>query len=79
MAIRIALFAAPAIAAVGVVLLLNDLHASAGIAAASLGLIAILGGAAFGYFADRLPEIPRARNRRDKGATRLAGVHDGRR
>lgn len=74
MAIRIALFATPAIAAAGVVLLLNGLHAGAGIAAASMGLVAVLGGAAFGYFADRLPELPRARRVR-----RLAGVHDGRR
>lgn len=79
MAIRIALFAIPATAAVGVVLLLNGLHAEAGIAVASLGLVAVLGGASIGYFADRLPELPGARHRNAQRAGRLAGVHDGRR
>lgn len=79
MAIRIALFATPALAAIGVVLLLNGLHAGAGIAATSLGLVAVLGGAAFGYFADRLPELPAARRRRAQSASHLAGLHDGRR
>ena len=61
MLIRIALVALPAAAVVGLVLLLNGLGAGAGIAAAALGLVAVLGGAALGYFADRLPERPRAR------------------
>ncbi len=73
MKIFIALVAASAIVAVGVVLLLNDLHAGAGIAAASLGLVAVLGGAALGYFADRLPELPRLRR-----AQHFAAAHDGR-
>jgi hypothetical protein len=64
MAIRIALFALPTALVVGVVLLLNDLDAGAGIAAAALGLVAVAGGAALGYFANRLPVLPRARSAR---------------
>lgn len=70
MAIRIALFAIPTAAVVGVVLLLNGLDAGAGIAVAALGIVAVASGAAFGYFADRLPELPQARR-----PHRLAGVH----
>ena len=71
MAIRIALFAVPTAAAIGVVLLLNAVDASAGIAVAALGVVAVASGAAFGYFADRLPEIPQSRR-----THRLArGVH----
>ena len=72
MKICIALVATSAMVAVGVVLLLNSLHAGAGIAAASLGLVAVLGGAALGYFADRLPGLPRVRHPHDQSATRLA-------
>ena len=61
MAFRIALFGIPAVAMAGTVLLLNELGAGAGIAAVSLGLVAVAGGSAFGYFADRLPALPRAR------------------
>jgi hypothetical protein len=61
MAIRIALFAVPTAAVAGLVLLLNGLDASAGIAVAAFGLVAVLSGAALGYFADRLPELPHAR------------------
>lgn len=61
MAIRLVLFALPAAAVVGLVLLLNGLNAGAGIAAAALGVVAVASGAALGYFADRLPEQPRAR------------------
>jgi len=43
------------------VLLLNKLDASAGIAVAAFGLVAVMSGGTLGYFADRLPEIPRAR------------------
>jgi hypothetical protein len=56
MAIRIAIVI-PIIAAAGFVLLLNGLDAGAGVAAAALGLLAVASGAAFGYFADRLPEL----------------------
>jgi hypothetical protein len=56
MAIRIGLFAGPVLAAVGLVLLLNGLDASPGIAVAALGVVAVMSGAAFGYFADYLPE-----------------------
>jgi hypothetical protein len=56
MAIRIGLFAGPVLAAVGLVLLVNGLNASAGIAVAALGVVAVVSGAAFGYFADYLPE-----------------------
>lgn len=72
MTIRIALFTVPAIAVAGLVLLLNGLGASAGIAIAAFGLVAVATGSALGYFADRLPELPRAR--RSHG---LASIHHG--
>lgn len=61
MAIRVALFATPIAAVVGLVLLLNGLGAGAGIAVAALGFVAVASGAALGYFADQLPELPRTR------------------
>lgn len=61
MAIRVGLIAIPTAAVVGLVLLLNGLDAGAGIAAAALGVVAVVSGAVLGYFADRLPELPRAR------------------
>jgi hypothetical protein len=61
MAIRIALFAVPAAAVTGVVFLLNGLDASAGVAVAVFGMVAVASGTALGYFADRLPELPRGR------------------
>ncbi len=61
MAIRVAIFAIPTAAVVGLVLLLNGLDTSAGIAVAALGVVAVAGGAMLGYFADRLPELPGAR------------------
>lgn len=61
MAIRIALVAVPTAAVIGLVLLLNGLGAGAGIAVATLGLVAVVSGAALGYFADRLPELLHAR------------------
>jgi hypothetical protein len=72
MAIRIALFTVPAVAVAGLVLLLNGLGASAGIAVAAFGLVAVATGVALGYFADRLPEIPQLRR-----PHRLASVHHG--
>jgi hypothetical protein len=60
MAICTGLIAIPAAAAVGLVLLLNSLDAGAGIAAIiALGAVAVMSGAALGYFADRLPELPK--------------------
>jgi len=55
MAMRVALCAVPAIAVAGLVLLLNGLDVSAGIAVAAFGLVAVATGSALGYFADRLP------------------------
>jgi hypothetical protein len=72
MVIRIALLATPIAAIVGLVLLLNGLNAGAGISVAALGLVAVASGAALGYFAGRLPELPRGRR-----AHPLAGVHHG--
>lgn len=72
MAIRIALFAVPALVITGLVLMLNGLDASAGIAVAAFGLVAAASGTALGYFADRLPELPRARR-----PHRFVGVHHG--
>lgn len=63
MAIRIALFALPTAAVVALTLLLSYLDANTGIAVAALGLVAVVSGAALGYFADRLPGLPRARRR----------------
>lgn len=78
MVLRIALAGLPLAAVVVLVLLLNSLDASAGIAVAALGLVAVASGAALGYFADRLPEFPKARRRPD-GSGRLAGAHHGHR
>ena len=72
MAIRISLFAVPAVAVTGLVLLLNGLDASAGIAVAAFGLVAVATGSAVGYFADRLPEPSQTRR-----PHRSAGVHHG--
>lgn len=72
MAIRFALFAVPAIAVAGLVLLLNGVDASAGVAVAAFGLVAVATGTALGYFADRLPELPPARR-----PHRLAGMRHG--
>lgn len=72
MAIRIALFAVPTAAVIGLVLLLNGLDAAAGVAVAALGLVAVLSGAALGYFAGRLPELSQVRR-----AHPLAGAHHG--
>ena len=74
--LRLALFLLPATAAVGLVLLLNGLGAGPGVAVVALGLLAVLSGAALGYFADRLPEPSAARRRRAQSAGRLAGVDD---
>jgi hypothetical protein len=52
--------------------LLNGLDANAGIAVAAFDLVAIATGTALGYFADRLPELPKARR-----PQRLAGIHHG--
>ena len=72
MAIRIALFAVPAVAVAGLVLLLNGLDASAGVAVAAFGVVAVATGSALGYFADRLSELPQARR-----PHHLAGIHHG--
>ena len=74
MALRFALVGLPAAAIVVLVLLLNSLGASAGIAVAALGLVAVAGGAALGFFADRLPELPKRRRHPDD-TRRLASIH----
>lgn len=78
MMLRIALAGLPLATVVVLVLLLNSLDAGAGIAVAALGLVAVAGGAALGYFADRLPELRKAR-RHSEGAGYLAGAHHGQR
>lgn len=55
MVVRIALFALPTATIAALVLVLNGLGASAGIAVAAFGAVAVMSGAAVGYFADRLP------------------------
>jgi hypothetical protein len=62
MALRLFFIVVPVAAVVGLVLLLNGLDASAGIAAAVLGTVAVVSGAFVGYFADRLPALPRTRH-----------------
>ena len=68
------LVAVPLAAVAALVLLLNSLDAGAGVAVAALGLLALAGGAAVGYFADRLPEIRKTGSRHSDGAGHLAGV-----
>jgi hypothetical protein len=80
MFLRIGLFVVPAVAAVGLVLLLNGLGAGAGVAVLALGLLAVASGVALGYFADRLPELPTVRRRHNaQSSTRLAGTDGSRR
>ncbi|HEX6754153.1 MAG TPA: hypothetical protein VF093_11275 [Solirubrobacterales bacterium] len=69
---RIALFAIPAAMVTGLVVLLNGLDASPGIAVVALGVVAVATGTALGYFADRLPELPGVHRHH-----RLAGIHHG--
>jgi hypothetical protein len=76
--LRTALAGLPLAAVVVLVLLLNGLDASTGIAVAALGFVAVASGGALGYFADRLPEFRKARPRPD-GTGRLAGAHHGHR
>jgi hypothetical protein len=61
MAIRFALFGTPLIAGAVLVLVMNAVDASPGVAMAGLGIVAVASGTAFGYFADYLPELPRVR------------------
>jgi multisubunit Na+/H+ antiporter MnhB subunit len=63
MILRISVFGIPAIAVVGLVLLLNSLEASPGLALAAYALIAVSTGATIGYFADRLLGRPPNRTR----------------
>lgn len=72
MVLRIALFAIPTATTIGLVLLLNELNAGAGIAVAALGAVAVASGAGLGYFSDRLPELPQARRHRAQTGTHPA-------
>jgi hypothetical protein len=56
MALRIAVLGVPALAVVGLVLLLNRFEASPGLAVAAYAAIAVPTGVTIGYFADRLLE-----------------------
>jgi ABC-type proline/glycine betaine transport system permease subunit len=58
MVLRIAVFGIPALAVIGLVLLLNGLEASPGLAVAAYAVLAVCTGATIGYFADRLLEQP---------------------
>ena len=62
MVLRIFFIAVPVAAVIGLVLLLNGLDAGAGIAAAALSTVAVVSGTFVGYFADRLPALPRTRH-----------------
>ena len=57
MTLRIMLVVVPPAAVAALVLLFNSLDVGAVIAVAALGLVAVAGGAALGYFVERLPEI----------------------
>jgi len=54
MALRIAVFGFPVLVVVGLVLLLNSLEASPGVAVAAYAIVAGSSGVTIGYFADRL-------------------------
>lgn len=54
MLLRITAFGIPALAVAGLVLLLNSLEASAGLAVAAYAIIAVSTGGTIGYFAERL-------------------------
>lgn len=54
MVLRITVFGIPAIAVVGLVLLMNSLEASPALALAAYAFIAVSTGATIGYFGDRL-------------------------
>jgi len=62
MALRIAAFGIPTLAIVGLVLLLNRLDASPGLAVAAYAAIAVSSGVTIGYFADRLLGQPPQRS-----------------
>lgn len=62
MAIRVALFPIPAVAVAGLVLLLNGLDASTGLAVAAFGMFAVATGSVLGYLVDHLPQPPQARH-----------------
>lgn len=79
MALRIMLVVVPLVAVAALVALLNSLDAGAGIAVAALGLLAVAGGAALGYFADRLPEVRKTGSHHPDGTGHLAGAHHGHR
>jgi hypothetical protein len=61
MAIRIALIAVPPIAAIGLVLPLNAVNASAEITVAAFTVVSAAIGAVIGCFADRLPGAQKGR------------------
>jgi len=71
-AVRFALLAVPAAAVTGLVLFLNGVDASAGIAVAAFDVLAVVTGVTLGYFADRLPELSRVRRPHQP-----AGLHCG--
>jgi len=58
MVILALIFIPTMVAVAGLVLLLNAINAGAGVSAGALGLIAVMSGAAIGYFSDRLPDFP---------------------
>lgn len=63
MVLRLAVFGIPALAVVGLVLLLNRLEVSPGLALAAYAVVAVSTGAIIGYFADHLLGRPRERPR----------------
>jgi hypothetical protein len=68
---RVAFVFVPAAAIAGLVLLLNKLHADAGIAVASLGMAAVILGTVLGSQAHRLPELPRPQRPRSAAPPRI--------
>lgn len=57
--LRFVLVVTPITAVIGLVMMLNDLHPNPGVAVVAFGAVAVISGATLGYFADRLPEMPR--------------------
>ncbi|HEU5253409.1 MAG TPA: hypothetical protein VFU16_08825 [Solirubrobacterales bacterium] len=59
MAIKAGILGAPVVAMTAIVVLLNRIDADSTLVVAGLTAVAVAGGSLFGFFADRLPGLPR--------------------
>jgi hypothetical protein len=73
MALRLAVFGIPALAVAALVLLLNRLEASPGVAVSAYAVIAVSSGLTIGYFADRLLGQPPTRGSGSRSSLRHHG------